>query len=92
VRLVEPITDRQIEVGRLLVGGLKYREIGSRLNIKPRTVKQHVDTLALKLGIPGGSARRVRLALALVRSGLVQPLVQPFNRTSTRIMWNTHKP
>jgi len=83
VRLVEPITDRQIEVGTLLVSGLKYREIGLRLNIKPRTVKQHVDTLSDKLGITGGGTRRVKLALALLRSGLVQPPIHTNHVCST---------
>lgn len=49
--LTGPPSPRQIEV-LLLVGlGLTNEEIGERLGIGTRTVKQHVDKLRAKLGV-----------------------------------------
>ncbi len=63
----ETLTEREVEVLRLLAGGLSNREIGSTLNIKEKTVKSHVSSILAKLGVPS----RTHAALYAARSGLV---------------------
>jgi len=57
------ITPRDREVLDLLVQGCSNKEIAERLNISPRTVKQHLRTLFLRAGIKDGR-KRVKLATA----------------------------
>lgn len=45
------ITRRDQEVLKLLVQGCSNKEIAAELNISPRTVKQHLQTLFLRAGI-----------------------------------------
>jgi LuxR family maltose regulon positive regulatory protein len=47
--LVEPLTDRELEVLGLIAGGLTNREIAERLIISVNTVKTHVKNLYGKL-------------------------------------------
>ncbi len=49
--LVEPLTDRELEVLRLLAEELSNREIGARLFISLPTVKSHTRNIYGKLGI-----------------------------------------
>lgn len=58
------ITHRDEQVLKLLVQGCSNKEIGSQLNISPRTVKQHLRTLFLRADIRDGR-KRVRLATAM---------------------------
>jgi DNA-binding NarL/FixJ family response regulator len=58
------ITPRDHEVLHLLVQGCSNKEIGSHLNISPRTVKQPLRTLFLRAGIKEGR-KRVKLATAV---------------------------
>jgi DNA-binding NarL/FixJ family response regulator len=58
------ITKRDEEVLKLLVQGCSNKEIGSQLNISPRTVKQHLRTLFLRADMRNGR-KRVRLATAM---------------------------
>jgi DNA-binding NarL/FixJ family response regulator len=58
------ITKRDEEILKLLVLGCSNKEIGSQLNISPRTVKQHLRTLFLRADIRNGR-KRVRLATAM---------------------------
>lgn len=44
------LTNRQLEIARLIAEGLTYDEMGERLGISPRTVKAHTDVIRLKLG------------------------------------------
>lgn len=44
------LTKRESEVVRLLIHGLTSKEVGAQLEISPRTVNQHVDNIAGKLG------------------------------------------
>ena len=46
-----PLTDQQREVLRLIAEGLSNREIGERMRLKPKTVKNHVTGLLTKLGL-----------------------------------------
>lgn len=47
------LTDREVEIVRLLGRGLRNREIGSRLNITEGTVKVHLHRIYEKLAIDG---------------------------------------
>ncbi len=49
--LVEPLTDRELEVLRLLAERLSNREIGRRLFISLPTVKSHTRSIYGKLGV-----------------------------------------
>jgi DNA-binding NarL/FixJ family response regulator len=64
---VEALTEREMEVLRLLVLGHTNREIGEKLNITERTVKFHVSAINGKLG---ASNRTEAVSIALQR-GLV---------------------
>lgn len=45
------LTEREIEVLRLMAGGYANREIGDALAIAERTVKNHVSSVLAKLGV-----------------------------------------
>jgi DNA-binding NarL/FixJ family response regulator len=47
------LTDRELEIVRLLGRGLRNREIGNRLHITEGTVKVHLHRIYEKLGIDG---------------------------------------
>jgi LuxR family maltose regulon positive regulatory protein len=51
VVLVEPLTDREIEVLRLMAEGLKYKEIADRLFISLNTVRYHVKAVYGKFNV-----------------------------------------
>lgn len=59
-RLVVPhprgLTDRQVEVLRLLARGLSNREIARRLVISPRTAEHHVADIYLRIGVSSRAA------------------------------------
>ena len=62
----EHLTDREIDVLRLVARGLSNKEIGRELIIGETTVKSHVKSLMEKLELPS----RIHLALYAVRMGL----------------------
>lgn len=49
--LIEPLTDREVEVLRLMAEGLKYKEIAARLFISLNTVRFHVKAIYGKLNV-----------------------------------------
>ena len=51
--LVDPLTDREVAVLRLLRGTLSLREIGQELGVSPNTVKTHTQAIYRKLGVTG---------------------------------------
>jgi LuxR family maltose regulon positive regulatory protein len=48
--LLEPLSDREVEVLRLISTGLSNAEAGRRLYIAPSTVKKHLENIYSKLG------------------------------------------
>lgn len=60
------LSAREIDVLRLIAGGLENSEIAEELSISPRTAKNHVSNILTKLGLPS----RVQAAIYAVRSGL----------------------
>ena len=48
---VDPLTEREIAVLRLLRGTLSLREIGQELFVSPNTVKTHTQAIYRKLGV-----------------------------------------
>lgn len=63
----QKLTDREIEVLRLLAQGKANKEIAASLFIGETTVKTHVSNILLKLGVPS----RTQAALYAMRVGLV---------------------
>ena len=61
------LTEREMDVIRLLAGGLTNREIALRLAVRPRTVKFHLDNIYSKLGV----STRTEAAIYAVRQGWV---------------------
>jgi LuxR family maltose regulon positive regulatory protein len=51
VALIEPLTDRELDVLRLMAEGLKYKEIAERLFISLNTVRSHVKAIYGKLQV-----------------------------------------
>jgi DNA-binding NarL/FixJ family response regulator len=49
--LVQPLTEREIEILQLLAYGLTNKQIAARLKISAHTVKFHVSSIFSKLGI-----------------------------------------
>jgi LuxR family maltose regulon positive regulatory protein len=61
---VEPLTPRELEILKLLAGGLSNREIARKLVVSPGTVKTHTHHIYAKLGV-GTRTRAVRSAADL---------------------------
>jgi len=49
--LVEPLTNRELEILDLLAQRLRNKEIAANLFISPRTVKKHLDNIYSKLNV-----------------------------------------
>ena len=65
--LIEPLTDREQEVLRLLATGLPNREMAAILFVADSTVKTHVEHIIGKLGV----SDRVQAAVWAARHGLL---------------------
>lgn len=63
-QLVEPLSERELEVLRLVTAGLSNREIASELIVSPSTVKSHIHHICGKLG-----ARNRTEAAMLAKAG-----------------------
>jgi DNA-binding CsgD family transcriptional regulator len=59
------LSAREREVGRLILEGKTYREIGEAIYISPRTAEHHVARMRRRLGAENRSELLVRLRLAL---------------------------
>jgi len=64
--LIEELSPREREVLRLIARGMENAEIAQELGISPRTAKNHVSNILLKLGMPS----RIQAAIYAVRRGI----------------------
>lgn len=63
------VTRRELEILRLVAGGLSNKEIGRELSITEGTVKNHIHNALEKLGM----TNRIQAATYIVRQGLGTP-------------------
>src|SRR5690606_7354536 len=70
VRRTRPagLTERQVEVLRLVAAGMSNREIARHLVIAPRTAEHHVQDVYLKIGV----STRAGAALFAMEHGLLE--------------------
>ncbi len=64
--LIEPLSDRKLDVLRLLSDGLTNQEIAQALHVSVNTVKTHLKTIYGKLGVHNrreATARAKKLGL-----------------------------
>ncbi|MDE6567019.1 MAG: response regulator transcription factor [Lachnospiraceae bacterium] len=66
-RKVDSLSDREVEVLKLVAGGLLNKEIADRLSISERTVKNHMSNIFRKIDCTD----RTQAAVFCIRSGLV---------------------
>src|SRR5690606_8877685 len=57
------LSEREVEVARLVLAGRTYREIGGQLYLSPKTVEHHIARIRSKLG----ATSRAELLAALRR-------------------------
>jgi DNA-binding NarL/FixJ family response regulator len=60
VRSVEPLSDRELEVLRLVASGANNTEIAEALYVSDRTVKGHISAIFHKLGVRDRAAAIIR--------------------------------
>ena len=63
----DPLSEREVEVLRLVAQGLSNQQIGERLFLSERTIRNHVSNILGKLHV----ANRTQAALYALREGLV---------------------
>jgi DNA-binding NarL/FixJ family response regulator len=66
-RFLSPLSQREMEILRLIVSGLSNKEIAYQLGISHQTVKNHITTILGKLGV----ADRTQAAVYALRRGWV---------------------
>ena len=66
-QLIDPLTDRELEVLQLLAQGMANKQIAANLSISEHTVKFHVSSIYTKLG----AANRTEAVRLGVRRGLI---------------------
>lgn len=66
---VAGLTDRQVQVLRLLTRGLSNRQIARRLGVSPRTAEHHVQDIYVRIGV----STRPAAALFAMEHGLLDP-------------------
>jgi DNA-binding NarL/FixJ family response regulator len=65
--LLEPLTERELEILRLMASGIGNREIAEALDLREGTVKNHVSSIFAKLNV----ADRTKAVLRAIAAGLV---------------------
>lgn len=63
------LTEREMDVIRLLADGLTNKEIAVALDVRPRTIKFHLDNIYSKLGV----SSRTEAVVYAIRHGWVRP-------------------
>jgi DNA-binding NarL/FixJ family response regulator len=66
---VEALTERELDVMKLVARGMTNSEIASELILGEGTVKSHVTAILSKLGL----TNRAQVVVAAYESGLVRP-------------------
>jgi DNA-binding NarL/FixJ family response regulator len=62
----EELSPRELEIVRLIAAGLSNKEIGQRLFLTEKTVKNHTSRIFVKLNV----VARTQVAVHAIRSGL----------------------
>jgi LuxR family maltose regulon positive regulatory protein len=58
--LLEPLSDRELEVLQLVALGLSDRQIADQITVAPGTVKRHLNNIYGKLGVHSRTQALVR--------------------------------
>jgi two-component system, NarL family, response regulator DevR len=61
------LSERELEVVRLIVEGLSNKKISDRLSLSDKTVKNHISHILAKLGLTA----RTQVAVIALRAGIV---------------------
>ena len=67
LKLIEPLTDRELEVLKLLAKGRSNQEIAASLKLSEGTVRNYLSTLFSKLGV----SDRTKAAVLAIQHGLL---------------------
>jgi two-component system, NarL family, response regulator LiaR len=67
LELTEPLTERELEVLKLLAKGLSNQEIAEQLKLSEGTVRNYLSTLFSKLGV----SDRTKAAVLAIQHGLI---------------------
>lgn len=65
--MVEPLTDREVEVIRLVAEGYSNQQIAELVHLAPGTVKNHISAMLVKLG----ARDRTNAVLRAIREGML---------------------
>lgn len=65
---IRPLTDREVEVLKLITAGRSNTEIAKELMVSVHTIKAHVCSILYKLSV----GDRVQAAVKAVRKGIVR--------------------
>jgi DNA-binding CsgD family transcriptional regulator len=82
---LEVLSDREIEVARLVLQGRTYAEIGAKIFISPRTAEHHIAHIRRRLGVQTRSEMLARLRVLLGADESTTPplLATPVDRQRT---------
>ena len=65
--ILESLTERELQILRLMVSGIGNRDIADALSLREGTVKNHVSSIFSKLGVPD----RTKAVLRAISAGIV---------------------